>query len=62
MLKELNNGAKAGMLILIIAGMIMGILILLGRPVPELTVWMYFAGVIIIFLSSLFAKRENKKK
>lgn len=62
MLKELNNGAKVGLLILIIAGTITGILILLGRAIPHLFVWMYFAGMIITFISSLIAKRRTKEE
>ena len=62
MLKELNNGSKAGLLILAVAGMVMGILILLGKAVPEFFVWTYFAGVAIVFISSLFAKRVKNNR
>ena len=62
MLKELNNGAKVGLLILAIAGTVAGILILLGKAVPVLFVWTYFAGMAIVFISSLFAKREKNNR
>ena len=62
MLKELNNGSKIGLLILAVAGMIVGILILLGKSVPVLFVWTYFAGMAIVFISSLFAKREKNNR
>ena len=62
MLKELNNGSKAGLIILAVAGTVAGILILLGKAVPEITVWIYFAGMAIVFISSLFAKRAKNNR
>ena len=62
MFKELNKGSIAGLLIVAVAGIITGILLLLGKAVPDLFIWLFFAGMAVVFVSSLFAKRAGKTK
>lgn len=59
MLQKLNYGAIVGLLIQTIAGIIMGVLVLMGRPVPDVAAWIFFAGTILTLVFTLFVKKKE---
>ena len=44
--------------IMLAAGLIMAVLVILSKPVPNPVAWLFFAGLVISFVSALLAKRE----
>ena len=57
-MKEFSNGTKAGLIIMLIAGIIMALLVVLSKPVPDLVVWIFFAGLVITVVSALFVRKH----
>lgn len=59
-MREINKGAKTGILIEIIAGIIMAALVIASKPIPTLVAWLFVVGLIIALVSSFIAlKKEN---
>ena len=57
-MKSLSKAIKVGMIIMLIAGMIMALLIVVGKPVPNLVAWIFFVGLVISIASTLFIKKR----
>ena len=57
-MKEFSNGTKAGLIIMLIAGIIMALLVVLSKPVPDLVAWIFFAGLVITVVSALFVRKH----
>ena len=57
-MKLFNKAAKIGMGIMLIAGIIMALLVVTGKPVPDPVAWVFFAGLAISVASSLFGRRH----
>jgi len=57
-MKSLSKATKVGMIIMLIAGMIMALLIVVGKPVPNLVAWIFFVGLVISIASTLFIKKR----
>lgn len=55
-MKLFSRSTKLGMGIMLAAGVIMAVLVVIGRPVPEPLAWIFLAGNSITFVSSLVAK------
>lgn len=59
MFKGFNYGMKTGVVIMGIAGIIMTLLVLLGKPVPDLIVWLFCFGMAFILISSFVMRRKK---
>lgn len=57
---KLGKGPKVGLSICGIALIIMSILVLLSKQVPDFIAWMFWLGLIIVMLSSIVKIRKNK--
>ena len=57
-MKDFSKATKVGMIIMLIAGMIMALLIVVGKPVPNLVAWIFFAGLVISIASTLFVRKR----
>ena len=57
-MKHLSKGAKVGIVIMLIAGIIMALLVVVSKPVPDPVAWIFFAGLIISIASTLFVKKR----
>ena len=57
-MRSFNKVAKAGMIIMLTAGMIMALLVVLGRPVPDLAAWLFFVGLAVSVVFTLFVKKS----
>lgn len=59
-MKEFNTGTKAGLGMMLAAGIIMGVLVLLSKPVPDLAAWIFFAGFAVSIVSALLIGKRPK--
>ena len=57
-MKSFSKATIAGMIIMLIAGIIMALLVLINKPVPGLVAWIFFAGLVITIASALFVKKR----
>lgn len=57
-MKGFSNATKVGLIIMLIAGIIMALLVVISKPVPNLVAWFFFTGMIISIVSTLFARRR----
>ena len=57
-MKSFSKATIAGMIIMLVAGMIMAILIVASKPVPSPVAWVFFAGLVISLASALFVKKR----
>ena len=57
-MKGFSNATKVGLIIMLIAGIIMALLVVISKPVPNLVAWIFFTGMIISIVSTLFARRR----
>ncbi len=57
-MKDFSKATKIGMIIMIIAGIVMAILVVVSEPVPDLIAWIFFAGLVISIVSTLFVKKR----
>ena len=57
-MKDFSNATKVGLIIMLIAGIIMALLVVISKPVPNLVAWIFFTGMIISIVSTLFARRR----
>lgn len=57
-MKDFNNATKAGLIIMLIAGIIMALLVVVSKPVPDVVAWIFFAGLIISIASALFVRKH----
>lgn len=55
-MKDFSKATKIGMIIMIIAGIIMAILVVVSKPVPDLIEWIFFVGLAISIASALFVR------
>lgn len=58
MFKKLSSNAKIGLIMEVIAGISMGVLVLLDKPVPGLIAWIFFAGLIIAIVPDLLRSKK----
>ncbi|NLT64808.1 MAG: hypothetical protein GXY01_10210 [Clostridiales bacterium] len=58
-MKKFNNGAKTGLMIELIAGIVMAIFVLIEKPIPDLVAWIFIAGLIITLISAFIVKRNK---
>ena len=58
MMKRFSKATAVGLIIMLIAGIIMALLVVLSRPVPDLVAWIFFAGLVISVVSALFVKKR----
>ena len=59
--KKIGKGAKVGLLIEMIAGIIMATLIIVSKPIPDFVAWIFMFGMLITLLSYLIEMRGFKK-
>lgn len=57
-MNRISKGAKIGLIIEIIAGIIMAILVIVNKPVPAVVAWLFTIGLVIALVGSL---KEFKK-
>ena len=57
-MKDDCNATKVGLIIMLIAGFIMALLVVAGKPVPGLVAWIFFVGLVISIVSTLFVKKH----
>ncbi len=57
-MKDFSNATKAGLIIMLIAGIIMAVLVIVSKPVPDLVAWIFFTGLIVSIVSALFVKKH----
>ena len=43
---------------MLIAGIIMAVLVIVSKPVPDLVAWIFFTGLIASIVSALFVKKH----
>ena len=58
MFNKLSINAKIGLIMEAIAGISMGILVLLDKPIPDLIAWGFFAGLIIAIVPDLLRSKK----
>lgn len=59
-MKSFSKATKVGMIIMLIAGIIMALLVVISKPVPDLVAWIFFAGLVISIASTLLAKKDRR--
>lgn len=57
-LKDFSNVTKTGLIIMLIAGIVMALLVVISKPVPDLVAWIFFIGMAISIASVLFIKKR----
>jgi len=57
-MNKISKGAKIGLLIELISGVIMAILIITSKPVPTAVAWLFVVGLIITLTSSLMELKK----
>ena len=57
-MKRFSKATAVGLIIMLIAGIIMALLVVLSRPVPDLVAWIFLAGLVISVVSALFVKKR----
>lgn len=57
-MKGLSNVTKAGLIIMLISGIIMAFLVVVSRPIPDVFAWIFFTGLIISIASALFVRKR----
>lgn len=58
MFKKLSSNAKIGLIMEVIAGISMGVLVLLDKPIPDLIAWIFFVGLIIAIVPDLLRSKK----
>ena len=58
MFKGLSNTGKIGLIIQALSGVVMGVLALLDKPIPDLLAWLFFVGLIIAIVPDLFRQKK----
>ena len=58
MFNKLSINAKIGLIMEAIAGISMGILVLIDKPIPDLIAWVFFAGLIIAIVPDLLKSKK----
>ena len=57
-MKKFSNAAKVGLIMMLIAGIIMALLVVVSKPVPDMVAWIFFAGLFLSIASALFVKKR----
>lgn len=57
-MKDFSNATKAGLIIMLVAGIIMAFLVVVSRPIPDVVAWIFFTGLIISIASALFVRKR----
>ena len=57
-MKSFSKATMVGMIIMLIAGIIMALLVVASKPVPNLVAWLFFVGLVISIASALFIKKS----
>ena len=57
-MKSFSKATMVGMIIMLIAGIIMALLVVVSKPVPDLVAWLFFVGLVISIASALFFKKS----
>lgn len=58
MFNKLSSNAKIGLIMEVIAGISMGVLVLLDKPIPDLIAWIFFVGLIIAIVPDLLRLKK----
>ena len=58
MFNKLSSNAKIGLIMEVIAGISMGVLMLLDKPIPDLIAWIFFVGLIIAIVPDLLRLKK----
>ena len=58
MFNKLSSNSKIGLIIEAIAGIGVGVLALLDKPVPDLLAWFFFVGLIIAIVPNLIRPKK----
>lgn len=58
-MNKISKGAKIGLLIEMIAGIIMAILVIVSKPVPIVIAGLFVVGLIIALASSLIERKKS---
>lgn len=53
MFKNISITAKIGLIMQAIAGIGMGVLVLIDKPIPDLVAWIFFVGLVIAIVPDL---------
>ncbi|MCW3491709.1 hypothetical protein [Dethiobacter alkaliphilus] len=59
---KINRGAKTGIMIEIVAFVIMMLLVLLNKPIPNIVFWIFVLGLVIALAGTLAAYSERVTK
>ena len=57
-MKNFSKITTIGMMIMLIAGIIMALLVVLSKPIPNLVAWLFFIGLAVSIASILFIKKH----
>ncbi len=60
-MNKICKGAKVGLLIELIAGLIMVVLIVAGKPIPDLLAWIFVVGMICVISFSVIQLQRGGK-
>lgn len=58
MFKNLSVTGKIGMIMQLIAGIGMGALVLLDKPIPDLIAWIFFIGLVVALMPDLLIGKK----
>ena len=57
-MRGFSDATKAGLTIMLIAGLIVAFLVVVSKPVPDLIAWIFLTGMIISLVSALFVRKR----
>lgn len=60
-MNKICTGAKIGLLIQITSLIIMEIFVIVSKPIPDVFVWLFNTGLVIVLASSLMELRKKSK-
>lgn len=58
MFKNISITAKIGLIMQAIAGIGMGVLVLIDKPIPDLVAWIFFVGLVIAIVPDLMRTKK----
>ncbi len=58
MFKNISITAKIGLIMQAIAGIGMGVLVLIDKPIPDLVAWIFFVGLVIAIVPYLMRTKK----
>ena len=58
-IKLFSKGTIVGMTVMMVTGIIMALLVLVSKPVPDVIAWIFCAGLVISFVSAIVANKKQ---